>query len=186
MGQLIYSAITSLDGHVADENGDFDWSAPDEEVHDAVNELERPIGTYLYGRAMYQVMRFWATPAAVDDQPETMRAYAEIWRAADKIVYSRTLPAVATDRTRLERDFDPESVRDLVRSAKQDVSIGGPRLAAEAIRAGLVDEYHQFVTPVVVGGGLRAWPGGVRVNLDLVAERRFTNGVIHLHYRVRR
>lgn len=186
MGQLIYSAITSLDGYVADEDGNFDWAAPDEELHAYYNDLERPIGTHLYGRAMYEVMRFWATPEAVDDQPSVMRDYAEIWRAADKIVYSRTLPAAVTDRTRLERDFDPEQVRELVRSADRNVSIGGPHLAAAALRAGLVDEYHQFVTPVAVGGGIRAWPDGVRTRLELLGERRFADGVVQLHYRVAR
>jgi len=184
MGQLIYSAITSLDGYVADEQGNFDWSAPDEEVHTFVNELERPIGTYLYGRAMYEVMRFWAVPENVVDEPAVMRDYAQIWRAADKVVYSRTLAAVETARTRLERDFDPEQVRQLVHSANHDVSIGGPHLAAEAIRARLVDHYHQFLSPVAVGGGNRAWPDGVRASLELMNERRFRNGVVHLHYRV--
>jgi dihydrofolate reductase len=146
MAKLIYSAITSLDGYVADEDGNFDWAAPDEEVHTFVNDVERRIGTYLYGRRMYDVMRFWETPEAVDGQPPFMQDYAEIWRAADKVVYSRTLEAPSTDRTRIDRDFDADDVRRLKMSAQQDLSVGGPGLAAEAIRAGLVDEWRWFVT----------------------------------------
>jgi len=184
MGQLIYSAITSLDGYVADETGNFDWAAPDEELHAFVNDLERPIGTYLYGRAMYEVMRFWANPENVADEPPVMRDYAQIWQSTDKIVYSSTLDAVSTERTRLERDFDPDRVRQLVRSADRNVSIGGPHLAAQALMAGLVDECHLMMAPVVVGGGNRALPDGVRLPLELLGERRFGSGVVHLHYRV--
>jgi dihydrofolate reductase len=186
MGRLIYSAIASLDGYVADEEGNFDWAAPDEELHAFVNDLERPIGTYLYGRRMYEVMRFWGTAVAVEDQPPVMQDYAQIWRSADKVVYSTTLASVSSERTWLQRAFDPEEVRELVASAERDVSVGGPHLAAAALRAGLVDECHLFLTPVVVGGGIRALPEGVRVQLDLLAERRFRNGVVQLHYRVAR
>jgi len=181
---LIYSAITSLDGYVADEDGKFDWAAPDEEVHSFVNDLERPIGTYLYGRRMYDVLVAWET-MDTGEQPPVMRDYAEIWRAADKIVYSRTLEKVSSTRTRIERDFDPEAVRQLKARADRDISVGGPELAAQAIRAGLVDELHQFLTPIVVGGGNKFLPDGVRVELELLDERRFGNGVVHLHYRTR-
>ena len=185
MARLIYSAITSLDGYVADEDGNFDWAAPDEEVHTFVNDLERKVGTYLYGRRMYEVMAFWETAHNLPDQLPYTRDYAEIWQAADKIVYSKSLAAVATARTRLEREFDPEGIRQMKKRSERDISIGGPHLAAEAIKAGLVDEYHLLVAPVVVGGGNQALPNGVRLELELVNERRFGNGVIHLHYRTR-
>jgi dihydrofolate reductase len=182
MAKLIYSAITSLDGYVADEDGNFDWAEPDEEVHRFVNDLERPVGTYLYGRRMYEVMVYWETVA---DQPPVIQSFAEIWQAADKIVYSRTLETVSSARTRLQRDFDPEAVRQLKASAGRDISVGGPELAAQAIKAGLVDEYHLFLTPIVVGGGKRSLPDNVRLKLQLLDERRFGNGVVHLHYRTR-
>jgi dihydrofolate reductase len=183
MAKLIYSAITSLDGYVADTEGRFDWSAPDDEVHAVVNDLERTVGTYLYGRRMYEVMTAWETlPLA--GQPAFMRDYAEIWRAADKIVYSRTLEEAASARTRIERDFDPEAVRALKASAGADLGVGGPHLAAEALRGGLVDECHLFLNPVVVGGGNQALPDDLRLELDLLDVRRFGNGVVHLHYRV--
>jgi dihydrofolate reductase len=185
VARLIYSAITSLDGYVADEAGNFDWAAPDEEVHTFANDLERKIGMHLYGRRMYEVMVFWETAHNLPDEPPVIKDYAEIWQAADKIVYSRTLEKVTTARTRLEREFDPESVRQMKARAELDISIGGPHLAAEAIRTGLVDEYHMLVAPVVVGGGNRALPNGVRLELELVSERRFGNGVLHLHYRTR-
>jgi dihydrofolate reductase len=183
MAQLIYSAIASLDGYVADDAGRFDWAVPDDEVHAFVNDTERPIGTYLYGRRMYEVMRGWETM----DTPEQSvgRDFAELWRAADKVVYSTTLEAVSTARTRLERTFDPAAVRQLKATAGRDLSIGGPHLAAEALRAGLVDEVRLWLTPVVVGGGTRALPDGVRARLALLDERRFGNGFVHLHYRVR-
>jgi dihydrofolate reductase len=183
MGKLIYSAIASLDGYVADEHGNFDWAAPDEEVHAFVNDLERPIGTYLYGRRMYEVMRYWETAPTSRDQPPVMRDYAELWQAAEKIVYSKTLATVSSARTRLERDFDPEAIRQLKASAERDLTVGGPALAAEALRAGLVDELHLFLTPVVIGRGNHALPSDVRVSLELLDERRFGNGVVHLHYR---
>ena len=153
MAKLIYSAITSLDGYVDDEDGNFDWAAPDEEVHAFVNDLERPIGTYLYGRRLYEVMVAWETMDTGPDQPPVVRDFAEIWQAADKVVYSTTLETVASARTRIERDFDPEAVRRMKASAQRDLTVGGPALAAQAIRAGLVDECHLFLSPIVVGGG---------------------------------
>jgi dihydrofolate reductase len=183
VARLIYSAITSLDGYVADAAGNFDWAAPDDELHSFVNDLERPVGTYLYGRRMYEVMAFWETAHTLPDEPAVMRDFATIWQAANKIVYSRTLTVASTARTRLERDFDPEAVRQMKTEAERDISVGGPDLAAHAIKAGLVDEYHLFITPVVVGGGKRSLPNDVRVDLDLIDERRFASGAIHLHYR---
>ncbi len=181
---LIYSAITSLDGYVADETGNFDWAAPDDQVHQYVNDLERPVGTYLYGRRMYDVMRYWQTASTDADQPAAMRDYAEIWQAADKIVYSNTMTAVSTPRTRLEREFDVDTVRRLVSSSDRAVSIGGPGLAGHALEAGLVDECHLFLNPVIVGGGTHFLPGRFRTALELLGERRFDNGVVHVHYRV--
>jgi dihydrofolate reductase len=185
MAKLIYSAITSLDGYIADENGNFDWAAPDEEVHAFVNDLERPVGTYLYGRRMYDVMVAWETAHTFADQRPVMQDFAKVWQAADKVVYSRTLAAVSSARTRIERDFDPEAVRQLKASAGRDLSVGGPYLAAEAIRAGLVDEYHLFLVPFVVGGGTQSLPDNVRVQLELLDERRFGGGVVYLRYRTR-
>ncbi len=182
MAKLIYTAIMSLDGYVADENGNFDWAEPDEGVHALVNELERPIGTYLYGRRMYEVMVAWET--ITDDRP-FVRDFAQIWRAADKIVYSRSLAAVSSARTRIERGFDPDVVREMKSTAERDISVGGPHLAAQAIRAGVVDEIHLFLASVVVGGGTRALPHDVRVKLELLAERRFGGGMVHLHYRTK-
>ena len=181
--KLIYSAITSLDGYVADVNGNFDWAAPDEELHTFVNDLERPVGTYLYGRRMYEVMVYWeAEPPA--DQPQFVRDFAEIWRSADKIVYSKTLQTVSSARTRIERDFDPESVRQMKATAGRDLTVGGPDLADQAIRAGLVDEFQLFVAPVVIGGGKQSLRNDVRLGLELVDERRFASGVVHLRYRI--
>ena len=185
MAKLIYSAITSLDGFVTDRDGNFDWAAPDEEVHTFVNELERPIGTYLYGRRMYEVMVSWETAHTLADQPPFMQDYAEIWQAADKIVYSKTLQTVSSSRTRIERDFDPEAVRQMKASAGRDITVGGPDLAAQALKAGLVDECHLFVAPIVVGGGKQFLPDDVRLKLELLNERRFGNGVVHLRYRTR-
>jgi dihydrofolate reductase len=184
MAKLIYSAITSLDGYVADEDGKFDWAEPDEEVHTFINDLERSVGTYLYGRRIYEVMVAWETlPLA--DQPPFLREFAEIWRAADKIVYSKTLETVSTARTRIEQDFDPEAVRQMKASAKSDLSVGGPDFAAHAIRAGLVDEWHLFLAPVVVGGGKQSLPDAVHLRLELLDERRFGNGMVYLRYRTR-
>ena len=186
MAKLIYSVIASLDGYVADEDGNFDWAAPDAEVHSFVNELERPIGTYLYGRRMYEVMLFWETVPTDADQAPIMRDFAEIWRAADKVVYSTTLEAESSARTRIERDFDPDAVAQMKASAERDIGVGGPNLAAHAIRAGLVDEFQLFLTPVVVGGGQHWLPDGAQLPLELVDERRFAGGVVFLRYRPRR
>ena len=183
MAKLIYSAITSLDGYVADADGNFDWAEPDEEVHAFVNDLERPVGTYLYGRRMYETMVYWENPPGIADQSPVFQDYTEIWQAADKVVFSRTLETVSSARTRIERDFDPEAVRRMKAAADRDISVGGPGLAAQALRAGLVDECQLFVTPIVVGGGTQALPDGVRLQLELLDERRFGNGVVHLHYR---
>ena len=185
MAKLIYSTISSLDGYIEDEGGKFDWAAPDEEVHAFVNDLERPVGTYLYGRRMYEVMVYWETARTPADQPPFVQDFAEIWQAADKIVYSKTLETVSSARTRIERDFDPEAVRQMKATAGRDITVGGPDLAAQAIRAGLVDECHLFVAPIVVGGGNRALPNDVRLTLELLNERRFGSGVVHLHYRTR-
>jgi dihydrofolate reductase len=183
MAKLIYSAITSLDGYVADEDGNFDWAAPDEEVHTFVNDLERPVGTYLYGRRMYDVMVYWETAHTLTEQPRFVQDFAEIWQAADKIVYSKTLETVSSARTRLERGFDPEAVRQMKTHAGRDITVGGPDLAAQAIKSGLVDGYHFFVSPIVVGGGKQCLPDNVRLKLELLDERRFGNGVVHLQYR---
>jgi dihydrofolate reductase len=183
MARLVYSAITSLDGYVEDEDGNFDWGTPDEEVHSFVNDLERPVGTYLYGRRMYETMLFWETEEKFADEPPVAQDFARIWQGAEKIVYSTTLPAVGSARTRIERRFEPEAVRQMKETAARDITVGGSGLAAQAIRAGLVDECHVFVTPIVVGGGKPWLPDGVRLPLALVDERRFGNGVVHLHYR---
>jgi dihydrofolate reductase len=173
----------SLDGYVEDESGNFDWAAPDDEVHAFVNALERSAGTYLYGRRMYETMVYWETADTIADQPRVVQDFAQVWQSADKIVYSTTLQAVQSARTRIERAFDPDAVRHLKASADRDLTVGGPDLAAQAIRAGLVDEYHLIVVPAVVGGGKPALPGHVRLPLDLVASRQFTSGVVYLHYR---
>ncbi len=183
MARLVYSAITSLDGYVADEDGNFAWAEPDEEVFTFVNVLERPIGTYLYGRRMYETMAYWETAPAGPGQPRHVQDFAALWRAADKVVYSKVLETVTTARTRVERDFEPGAVRRMKDTSERDVSVGGPHLAAQAISAGLVDEYHLLVTPVIVGGGTAALPRSVRVKLELVDEHVFRNGVVHLHYR---
>jgi dihydrofolate reductase len=181
MAKLIYAAIASLDGYVADRSGNFGWSQPDEEVHSYVNELQRPIGTHLYGRRMYEVLVAWETIETAGEPP-CIREYADIWRAADKVVYSRTMEAVASKRTRIERDFEPQAVRELKEGAAHDLMIGGPSLAARAFEAGLVDECHLFLSPVIVGGGNRALPDDVRMDLELLDERRFGNGTIYLRY----
>jgi dihydrofolate reductase len=183
MAKLIYAAIASLDGYVADHDGRFDWSAPDEEVHAAVNDVMRPLGTQLLGRRMYEVLAAWDT-LDVADGPDAVRDYAEMWRGSDKVVYSRTLAGVDAPRTTLERAFDADDVRERKAAADRDLGIGGPHLAAEALRAGLVDELHLFLHPIVVGGGTAALPGDVALRLSLLGERRFTGGVVHLSYRV--
>ena len=185
MAKLIYSAIGSLDGYVEDEQGSFDWAAPDEQVHAFVNDLERPIGTYLYGRRMYETMVFWESASTSVDQPCASTDFAQIWQAAEKVVYSRTIQTLSSARTRIERDFDPSAIRRLKESSNSDISVGGAELAGRAIAAGLVDECHLFLCPIAVGGGKRALPDDVRVELELLAERRFRSGVVHLHYRLR-
>ena len=179
---MIYSAITSLDGYVADENGNFDWAVPDEAVHAFINNLERPFGTYLYGRRMYEVMTAWERVHNLPDQPSVVSDFAAIWQAADKIVYSKTLEAVSSARTRIERDFDPEAVRQMKLRATRDLTVGGPALAAQAITAGLVDECRLFVSPVTVGAGSPAFPGHDRLRLTFLEERTFGNGVVYLRY----
>ncbi len=185
MAKLIYAANTSLDGYVADEQGSIDWTMPDEEVIALINELERPIGTHLLGRKMYETMVVWEDPRFVADQPLVLQEFAAIWQAADTVVYSGTLQAVSSARTRIERDFDIAAVRQLKGSLQRDISIGGATLAAQAISAGLVDEYHLFLTPVVVGGGLPALPRQVHLPLELLDEHRCGCGVVHLRYRSR-
>jgi dihydrofolate reductase len=183
VAKLIYSAIASLDGYIEDEDGKFDWAAPDAEVHAFVNDLERPIGTYLYGRRMYETMIYWETALAHADHPAE-RDYAEIWLAAEKIVYSRSLQSPSSAKTRIEGDFDPDAVRGMKGAADRDISVGGPELAAHALRAGLVDEIQIFANPVLVGGGKPALPSGLFLKLELLDERRFESGVVYLKYRV--
>ena len=182
MGRLQYAVLCSLDGYTSDADGRFDWAVPDEELHAFVNDLERPVSTHLYGRRMYETLAVWQTMGGAGQDPIEID-YAEIWRSAEKVVHSTTLAAVSTPRTRLVRSFDAAAVGRL--KAEGDLSIGGPGLAASALRAGLVDDLHQFVHPVVVGGGTRALPDGLRLDLELVGERRFGSGVVHLHHRVR-
>lgn len=185
MAKLIYSVIASLDGYIADEDGNFDWAAPDVEVHAFVNDLERSIGTYLYGRRMYEVMVAWENMHSLADQPPVVQDFAAIWQAADKIVHSTALDKVASARTRIERDFDPDAVQQMKAQASRDLTVGGPDLAAQAIKAGLVDEYQLFLAPIIVGGGTPSLPDHVRLTLELLDERRFGNGTIYLHYRTR-
>lgn len=185
MAKLTYSAIASLDGYIADEKGEFGWAMPDEEIHGFVNELERPVGTHLYGRRMYEVMKVWETDDFLEGEPAQLRDYAEIWRAADKIVYSRTLDKVETSRTRLERDFDPAAVNALKETEKREISIGGSELAAQALEAGLVDEIHLLLTPIAVGAGKPALPIRNHLPLQLLDRHGFDNGTIYLRYRVK-
>ena len=182
MAVVICTGLVSLDGYIADANGNFQWALPDEEVHAFVNELERPVGTYLYGRRLYDIMRVWET--LEDDESPAMNDYAAIWRAADKIVYSRTLESVDTSRTTLERSFDPDAIVQLKETAAADIGVGGASLAAQALTAGLVDEIYQFISPVIVGGGTRFVPDGLALQLELTDERRFGNGVVYAAYRV--
>ena len=183
MARLIYTAIASLDGYVADRDRNFDWAAPDDEVHAFVNDLERTVGTYLCGRRLYEVMVAWETMDVVG-QPPVIRDFAEIWRAADKIVYSSTLGSVSSARTRIERTFDPATIRAMKASMADDLAVGGPDLAAHAIRAGVVDEYRLFAVPAVVGGGTAWLPDDVRLDLELLDEHRFSNGTVYLRYRI--
>ena len=184
MAPLGYAAIMSLDGYVEDADGSFDWAEPDEEVHAFVNELLRPVGTYLYGRRMYETMRYWEDPPDLADQPSVVRDFAALWQAADKVVYSRTLGTASTQRTRIVRTFDPNAVRRLKAEARGDITIAGPELAAAAFAAGLVDEAQLFVVPVLVGGGKKALPDGVRTGLELLDVRRFASGMVFLRYRI--
>ena len=183
MARLVYAGITSLDGYTVDAEGSFAWAEPDEEVHAFVNDLQRHLGTYLYGRRLYETMRAWQTVPEDEGQDE-MRDFGQVWRSADKVVSRSTLSVVSSPRTRLVHDFDPATVRALVDDADRDVSVGGATLAATALRAGIVDELHQFLHPVVVGGGTPYLPAGVRLDLELLDERRFAGGVVHLHHRV--
>jgi dihydrofolate reductase len=185
VAKLISSAITSLDGYIEDQNGKFDWAEPDEEVHTFINDLERSVGTYLYGRRMYETMAAWETDDTLAAESEVMREFAQIWQAADKIVYSKTLEEAATDRTRIERKFDPDAVRKMKASAESDLTVGGPNLAAHAFNAELVDECHLFVAPILVGAGKQSLPHDVRLDLELLSERRFANGMVHLRYQAR-
>jgi dihydrofolate reductase len=185
MGRLIYSAISSLDGYVEDHDGNFEWASPDEELHRFVNDLERPVRTYLYGRRMYETMLYWETVDLAPDLPAVVSDFTAIWRAAEKIVYSRTLESVSSAGTRIERDFDAHAVRQLKVSSGHDLTIGGAGLAAEAITAGLVDELHLFVLPIVLGGGKNWLPSGVRLHLELLDTRRFARGAMYLRYRSR-
>jgi dihydrofolate reductase len=179
--KLIYTAIASLDGYIEDAHGKFDWAEPDEEVHTFVNNLVRPAGTHLYGRRMYETMVYWERPPELSTQPAYVQDFAEIWQRADKVVYSKTLETAASARTRIERSFDPETVRELKNAASSDITVAGPELASHAIRAGLVDDYHLLLVPVIVGGGKHAL-GDARVDLELRDERRFANGTVYLHY----
>ena len=183
MGRLIYSMIQSLDGYVADAAGKFDWAEPDESVHTFANELQRSVGTNLYGRRMYEVMSAWETLGSHGDEPAYFEEFGELWRASDKVVYSTTLGSVSAARTRIERAFEPDAVRRMKDELAGDISIGGPTLAAQAIAAGLVDEYQLFFVPVVVGGGTRCLPDGIRLELQLVDQRRFDNGTVYVSYR---
>ena len=181
MASLTYLAIASLDGYVEDEAGKFDWAAPDEEVHAFVNDLVRSVGIYLYGRRMYETMVYWETD---DDRPPVYQDYTEIWRAAEKVVYSQTLQTVSSERTRIEREFDPAAIKRLKENTQSDIAIGGAELAGQGIAEGLVDEFHLFLGPVLVGGGKRALPAGVHAELELLDERRFRSGVVYLRYRI--
>jgi dihydrofolate reductase len=185
MAKLIYATNVSLDGYTEDEQGNLEWSISDDEVFAFWTDFERPIGTYLYGRRMYESMVYWETASAKPgDQPEVMREFAQIWRAAEKIVYSRTLQAVSSARTRIEREFDPDAIRRLKESSGADITIGGPELAGQAMSAGLIDECHLLLNPIVLGGGKRALPDNLSMRLELLGERRFRSSVVHLHYRV--
>jgi dihydrofolate reductase len=184
MARLIYSAIQSVDGYVADRDGRFEWAEPDEEVHAFANDLERSVGTHLFGRRMYEVLVAWETMHTVPDQPTHIYEFADLWRAADKVVYSTTLDAPSSQRTRIERSFDPDAVRGLKEDSERDLAVGGPTLAAQAFEAGLVDECQLILAPAVVGGGTRSLPDDVVLRLELLDERRFTSGFVFLRYRV--
>lgn len=184
MGKLIYSMITSLDGFVSDASGGFDWAEPDAELHQFVNDVSRSVGTYLYGRRMYETMVYWETGPSGSDEPVHLTEYTELWQKADKVVFSTTLESPSSERTRIERSFDADSVRELMSEVDHDITVDGPELAAHAIRAGLVDEYQLYVCPVIVGNGTRFFPDGVSIDLELLSERRFGSGVTFLRYGV--
>jgi dihydrofolate reductase len=184
MAKLIYVSNVSLDGYIEDEHGNFDWTAPNDEVFAFITDLVRSVGTHLYGRSMYDTMAVWETDPALRAQSELIGDFANVWQAAEKVVYSTTLDAVQTAKTKLERNFDPDSVRDMKASATSDLTVGGPNLAAHAFKAGLVDECHLFIVPVLVGGGKPSLPIDTRAELELLDERRFSNGVVYLRYRV--
>ena len=185
MAHLIYSAISSLDGYIEDADGNFDWAMPDEEMHKFANDLERGAGTHLYGRRMYETLMVWETDPNLAAESPLMRDFAEIWQAANKIVYSKTLEAVSTRKTQIERNFDPEAIRQLKEASEHEILIGGADLAAHAFRAGLIDEYLLFLTPIIVGGGKPSLPDNVRLELELLEERRFGNGMVFLRYQTR-
>ncbi|SDC16142.1 Dihydrofolate reductase [Paenibacillus sp. UNCCL117] len=184
MAKLIYAGNVSLDGYMEDGSGHMDWTISDDETYAFWTDFQRAIGTYVYGRRMYETMVYWETAGASGDQPEVKREFAQIWRAAEKIVYSRTLQAVSSARTRLEREFDPDAIRRLKESSEADITISGPELAGQAMSAGLVDECHLLLNPIVLGRGKRAWPETLCMQLELLGERRFRSGIVHLHYRV--
>jgi dihydrofolate reductase len=183
MAKLIFLMITSLDGYIEDEDGKFDWGRPDEEVSSFVNDVVRPVGTHLYGRRMYETMVYWETVQALADEPPSVRDFTELWQAADKIVYSNSLETVSSAKTRIERTFDPKVIREMKSSQERDITVSGPNLAAQAFKAGLVDECQLLLTPIVLGGGKPSLPKNVRLDLDLLSERRFRSGVVFLHYR---
>jgi dihydrofolate reductase len=184
MARLIYSAITSLDGYNADENGNFDWGAPDEEVHTFINDLERPVGTYLLGRKMYEVMVFWESPELLAQPLPYIQDFTRIWQAANKIVYSRTLEKVSSTRTSIQREFDPAAIQRLKNREDRDISVGGPVLAEKAFQADLVDEVYLILAPVIVGGGRSALPRQLHLKLELLDEHRFKSGMVYLRYRL--
>lgn len=184
MAKLIYATNVSLDGYMEDEQGNLEWSIANDETYAFWTDFQRTIGTYLYGRRLYETMVYWETASTGGDQPELKREFAQIWRAAEKIVYSRTLQVVSSARTRIEREFDPDAIRRLKESPGADITIGGPELAGQAMSAGLIDECHLLLNPIVLGGGKRALPDNLLMRLELLGERRFRSGVVHLHYRV--
>ncbi len=185
MAHLIYSAISSLDGFIEDRDGNFDWAMPDEEVHTFINNLERSVGTYLLGRRMYEIMMVWETDPNLAAESPLMQDFAQIWQAANKIVYSRKLATPSTRNTKIERTFDPEAIEELKKTVQHEIAIGGAELATHAFRAGLIDECHLFLIPIIVGGGKPSLPDNVRSELELLEERRFGNGTVYLRYRIR-
>ncbi|MEU1588089.1 dihydrofolate reductase family protein [Micromonospora sp. NPDC005710] len=185
MAKLIYVTNVSLDGYIEDEHGRFDWTPPEDDYFAFVTDLVRPMGTYLYGRRLYESMSVWETDPTLAERSKLTADFADVWQTADKVVYTTTLDAVSTARTRLERSFDPVSVRALKASATSDLTIGGAHLAAQAFRAGLVDECHLLIHPILTGAGKPGLPSATRLGLELLGNRRFSNGVVSLHYRVR-